>query len=403
MATLSQARAGPATIGRVAEVVIIGGGCMGASVAFHLAQRGVTDVVLVEREAQLGLGSTGRNAGGVRHQFSHPANVQLSLESIGMLADFEAITGAPIDLHQDGYLFLLSEPAHVATFRAAVAMQRRLGVAVDWLTPEEALALAPGIGIDGVEAATFGARDGISDPAGVTAGFAAAARRAGVEIRRGVEVTGLRVARGRVEAVETPAGDIPARIVVNAAGPWAARVAAMAGVTLPVSPLRRHIFLAGPPSGGWAAGGPSGSVAAPSTRVLVIDFATSFYFHREGANLLFGQGDPDERPGTDLSVNWSLLERILPVAARRLPALVDAPIVRAWAGLYEMTPDCMPIIGPSGPDGCYTIAGFSGHGFQHSPAAGRVLADLITGRDPGLDISAFAFDRAYTVAEAGLV
>lgn len=385
------------------EVVIIGGGCMGASVAFHLAQRGVTDVVLFEREPQLGLGSTGRNAGGVRHQFSHPANVRLSIESIRMLEEFEAITGTPVDLYQDGYLFLLSDDTHVETFRQASAMQRALGVPVDWLTPAEAQAVAPGIGIEGVQAATFGARDGISDPAGVTAGFAAAARRAGVEIRRGVEVTGIRVEHGRVVAVRTAAGDVPARVVVNAAGPWAAEVGAMAGVTLRVSPLRRHIFLAGPPSGGWASGGPSGSAAAPSSRVLVIDFATSFYFHREGVNVLFGQGDPDECPGTDTSVNWSLLERIQPVAARRLPALVDAPIVRAWAGLYEMTPDCMPVIGASGPDGCYTIAGFSGHGFQHAPAAGRLLADVIAGGDPGFDLSPFAFDRDYAHPEAGLV
>ena len=198
----------------------------------------------------------------------------------------------------------------------------------------------------------------------------------------------------------TDRGSIDAPIVVNAAGPWAASIGAMAGVTLPISPLRRHIFIAAPPSAGWAQG-PGGRAAGPSSRIMVIDFETTFYFHREGANLLFGMGDPDERPGFDITVDWRTLEKIAPVMARRLPALADATISHAWAGLYEMTPDAMPIIGPCGVDGFFTIAGFSGHGFQHSPAAGRILADVITGCDPGFDLSPFALERFTTAAEAG--
>lgn len=368
---------------RVADVVIVGGGCMGASVAFHLARLGINDVVLLERESQLGTASTGRNAGGVRHQFSEPANVRLSIESIRMFEDFEAIVGSPIDFHQDGYLFLLADPDHVAAFREARDMQRSLGVDVQWLDPDDAARVAPGIGIDGVVAATYCARDGISDPNGVTMGFASAAKRAGVEIRRGVEVTGIDVDGRGVTAVRTRDGDIATRVVVNAAGAWAGAIGAMAGAPLPISPLRRHIFIAAPPPGGWPV----------ESRVLVIDFASSFYFHREGANLLFGMGDPAERAGFDISVNWDVLERIAPVASRRFPALVDADIVRAWAGLYEVTPDAMPIIGPAGVDGLFAIAGFSGHGFQHSPAAGRVLADVIAGRDPEFDLSPFRYDR----------
>lgn len=139
---------------------------------------------------------------------------------------------------------------------------------------------------------------------------------------------------------------------------------------------------------------------------MVIDFATSFYFHREGANLLFGMGDPSERPGFDITVNWRVLDQIVPVAARRLPALADASIVKSWAGLYEMTPDAMPVIGRAGPEGFYTIAGFSGHGFQHSPAAGRILADVIAGRDPQFDLLPFSaerFARPSGAAEAGVV
>jgi sarcosine oxidase subunit beta len=366
-----------------ADAVIVGGGCMGASVAFHLARLGITNVVLLERESQLGTASTGRNAGGVRHQFSHESNVRLSIESIRMFEDFESIVGTPIDFHQDGYLFLLSRDSDVDAFRAAREMQQRLGVSVDWLDAHAAAALIPGLKTDGIVAATYCARDGISDPNGVTMGFASAAKRAGVEIRKGAEATGIEIDARGVRAVRTATGAIETRVVVNATGAWAAKIGAMAGVPLPIWPLRRHIFIAAPPAAGWTF----------DRRTLVIDFASSFYFHREGANVLFGMGDPAETPSFETTVNWQVLEDIAPVAARRLPALSDASIAKAWAGLYEMTPDAMPIIGRAGVDGLFSIAGFSGHGFQHSPAAGRILADVIAGRDPNFDLAPFSYDR----------
>jgi sarcosine oxidase subunit beta len=257
--------------------------------------------------------------------------------------------------------------------------------------------------LDDVAGAAFCQRDGICDPNGVTMGFAQAAQRAGVTIRRSTAVTGIHVERGRVAGVETEAGRFDTRVVVNAAGPWAGGIGQMAGVPIPVEPLRRHIFIAHPPArGGWEAGGADGGAAGPSSRVMVIDFESSFYFHREGAGLLFGMGDPDERPGFDLTVNWPVLEKIAPVAARRLPALADLPIAHAWAGLYEMTPDAMPIIGRCAEvDGFYTIAGFSGHGFQHAPAAGRLLADVIAGRDPQFDLTPVAHERFAAGVSAG--
>lgn len=376
-----------------ADVVIAGGGCMGASVAWHLARAGVSRIVLIEREAQFGTASTGRNAGGVRHQFSHEANVRLSIESIRLFEQFADTVGSPIDFHQDGYLFLLSHEKDILEFDRAMAMQRRLGVDVARLDASAAAALAPGLNVDDVVGATFCARDGICDPNGVTTGFASAAQRMGATIVRGVEITGVRVDGDRIVSVVTDRGAIDTPILVNATGVWAATIGAMAGVTLPISPLRRHIFIAAPPAGGWAHGGINGGPAGPSSRIMVIDFDTTFYFHREGANLLFGMGDPDERPGFDITVDWRMLEKIAPVMSRRLPALSDAAISHAWAGLYEMTPDAMPIIGACGVDGFFTIAGFSGHGFQHAPAAGRVLADVITGRDPAFDLAPFAYER----------
>ena len=381
---------------RSADVVIVGGGCMGASVAYHLSRRGVTDVVLVEREKLLGTGSTGRNAGGVRHQFSNEANIRLSIESIGLLERFGDEVGQAIDFHQDGYLFLLTTPASVATFRANVALQRRLGVDVQWLDAQQAAALAPGLDVEGIAGATFCQRDGVADPNGVTMGFARAAQAAGVSIERDTEVTGIDVRAGQVAAVETTRGRIDTPVVVNAAGPHARSIGRMAGVDVPVDPYRRHIFIA------TLDGNGSSGTRVPSSHILVIDFDTTFYFHREGAGLLFGMGDPAETPTFDTTVQWDFLPQVIDVAVKRLPALGDAAISHAWAGLYEVTPDANPIIGPAREvPGLFLITGFSGHGFQHSPAAGRILADVIAGRDPAFDLTPFAFERFATGAVSG--
>ena len=376
---------------RTADVVIIGGGCMGASVAFHLARRGVTDVVIVEREAVLGAGSTGRNAGGVRHQFSNEANIRLSIESIGTLERFRDEVGQEIDFHQDGYLFLLSSPDSVAAFTRNAEIQRSCGVTVDWLDGAGAERLAPGLDATGVLGATFCDRDGIADPNGVTMGFAKGAQARGVDIARQTEVTGIDVSSSRVVGVRTSRGSISTNTVVNAAGPHAREVGRLAGVDVPVDPYRRHIFIA-----------QDFTRPVPPNRIMVIDFETTFYFHREGSGVLFGMGDPKEPPGFDTTVRWDFLPEVTQAAIARLPALEDASISHAWAGLYEMSPDANPLIGAApGVSGFFLINGFSGHGFQHSPAAGRILADLITGRDPAMDVAPFAPDRFGAGAASG--
>jgi sarcosine oxidase, subunit beta len=378
---------------RTADAVIIGGGCMGASVAYHLTRQGVTDLVLVEREKLLAAGSTGRNAGGVRHQFSNAANIRLSIESIRFLEEFADEVGQAIDFHQDGYLFLLSTDQSVGTFQRNVALQRSLGIDVEWLDAAGAARLAPGLKVDGVAAATFCRRDGIADPNGVTMGFAKGAQRRGAAIERDTEVTGIRLDHGRIAAVETTRGVIETPIAVNAAGPYARHVGRMAGVEVPVEPYRRHIFIA-------ALDGPAAVV--PKSKIMVIDFETTFYFHREGAGLLFGMGDPGEAPTFETTVQWDFLPQVVDVAVKRLPALAGASISRAWAGLYEVTPDANPILGQVPEvEGLFLINGFSGHGFQHSPAAGRILADVIVGRDPEFDLAPFDLNRFAVGAAAG--
>jgi sarcosine oxidase, subunit beta len=382
---------------RSAEVVIIGGGCMGASVAYHLARRGITDVVVLEREQMLGTGSTGRNAGGVRHQFSNESNIKLSIESIAALERFADDVGQTIDFHQDGYLFLLSSPSSVETFQKNVALQRSLGVDVQWLDAAAAERLAPGLTADGVAAATFCQRDGIADPNGVTMGFAKRAQAAGAAIERETEVTGIECAGGRVTAVTTTRGRIDTPIVVNAAGPHARAIGRLAGVDVPVDPYRRHIFIAA-----FDQIATGHAIRVPASKIMVIDFETTFYFHREGAGMLFGMGDPHEPSTFDTTVRWDFLSEVTEVAVRRLPALADASISHAWAGLYEMTPDANPIIGAvEERPGLFLINGFSGHGFQHSPAAGRILADVIAGRDPGFDLAPFALERFVRTPAAG--
>jgi len=380
-----------------AEVVIIGGGCMGVSTAYYLSRLGIRDIVLVEREPMLGMGSTGRNAGGVRHQFSNESNVRLSIESIQLFERFADEVGYEIDFHQDGYLFLLSDEDHLSDFARSIDMQKRLGIEVEMLAPDDARKLAPGLEVDGVIAATFCARDGIADPNGVTMGFAKAAQAAGVEIHRETEVTGITTDAARVTSIQTTRGPISTPIVVNAAGPYARTIAEMAGIDLPVYPQRRHIFITEPIL-----------KHVPASHIMVIDFKSTFYFHREGAGILFGMSDPDEPVSFNTTVSWEFLEKVTRVAVKRLPALADAGIAHAWAGLYEMTPDAMPIIGPAtGDKGFFVIGGFSGHGFQHSPAAGRILAEMIAyGEARDFDTMPFSFDRfskSRTEREANVV
>ncbi len=369
---------------RTADVVVVGGGAVGASAAYHLAAAGVGRVILLEREASLGTGSTGACAGGFRHQFSSEVNVRLSLASVPMILGFQREHGLPLDVSQDGYLFVVRDPDSWKTFVAAAELQRSLGVDARLLTPEQALEVVPGIDVEGAAGATFCPHDGIADPSGLTQGYATLARRAGAAIETGVVVTAIRTGGDRVTGVSTANGEVSAPVVVNAAGPWAAGLAATCGVDLPVEPVPRHVVVTGPFPG------------IPVRRTLVIEADTSLYFHREGAGVLMGMGSRNERPSFDTSVDRRFVEEeLLPAAVRFFPPLAAAGIVRSWAGLYEMTPDRHPILGPvAGLEGLLLANGFSGHGFQHAPIVGKLLAEIVThGRATTVDVSSLALER----------
>lgn len=362
-----------------AQIVIIGGGVIGLSTAFHLAEAGVRDVLLVERDT-LGSGSTCRAAGGVRAQFSDQVNIELGRRSLQAFERFAERPGGEIDLHQTGYLFLLDTSESVATFEASVAMQNSFGVPSRMITSAQAAALCPVISTNGVLAAAFSPRDGHCTPEAVVHGYATAARGLGVRIVPHCAATGLDVVNGAVQAVHTTRGTVAVPTVVCAAGAWSRDVGGWAGVDLPVTPLRRQILVTEPVP------------HLPPRLPMTIDFSSSFYFHPEGDGLLMGMSDPLEQPGFRLARDDGWLDRLAPVVARRVPAFSDVGVRTGWAGLYEESPDHNGMLGGD-PSGLLYATGFSGHGFLMAPAAGEVVRDLYLGRSPVVDVSPLSANR----------
>jgi sarcosine oxidase subunit beta len=352
-----------------ASVVIAGGGVIGASIAFHLAEAGVEEVLLVER-AELGSGSTAKGAGGVRAMFSDELNVRIGMRSLEAWGAFGERPGWEIDLRRVGYLFLLSSEAELTEFERSVEMQNRLGLPSRMVSVDEAHELSPLAGLDGVLAAAFCPLAGHATPEGAVQGYATGARAHGARIALRRELTGLEDG-----AVLTSAGPVETACLVCAAGPWSRAIGEMAGVELPVTPERRRIAHTGP-------------LPIEGDPPMTIDFASGFYFHREGRGLLFGTNDVCETQD-----EW--LERAVPLLSRRAPVLLDAPIAGGWWGDYEMTPDHNALIGDAQarPGRFLYATGFSGHGFQHAPAVGELLRDLYLRRDPFVDVSALATGR----------
>ncbi len=371
----------PTALPSRASVVIIGGGVMGLSTAYHLARAGVADVVLVEKD-QLGSGSTCKAAGGVRAQFSDAVNIELGARSLKAFETFKDTFDQEIDLHQVGYLFLLDRPDHVEAFAKNVALQNEIGVPSRMIEVAEAKALSPLIGTEGLLAAAYSPTDGHCTPESVVGGYAGAARRAGAHLATQCTVTAITSSGGSICEVVTERGTISTDTVICAAGAWSRDLGAMAGVELPVEPLRRQILTTEPIPG-----------LDPRTP-FTIDFTTSFYFHSEGRGLLLGMSDPDETPGFKLKESDAWLTGLGEAIERRAPILSEVGLGAGWAGLYEMTPDHNALVGEAVDVSRFLYAtGFSGHGFLMGPAIGEIMRDLYLGQTPVIDVSALTATR----------
>ena len=370
-----------------ADVVIIGGGIVGSSIAWHLTHGGCKNVLVIERESSQGKGSTGKSMGGVRAQFSTPVNIQMSLYSIPFYAKFEEVVGHPADYRPQGYLFLATKDSHLAYLRDNFARQKKLGLTTaSLLAADEIRAILPQLRSDDILGGSFCSTDGFVDPYSAMNGFIASAIEHGATLWKKTEVTGITIDVQGAFRVETTRDPVSTRTVVNAAGAWSEQIAKYLGVDLQVEPLRRMLVPSEPFSD------------FPHTSPMVIDMSTGFHFRPEGRGFLLAWNDPEETPGYKTEFEPSFIEKILMHAADRVPAFENLPInpKRAWAGLYEMTPDHHCILGPiAAVPGFFLANGFSGHGVMHSPATGKILADLILqGKTKVVDdVSVLALER----------
>ncbi|MGD0415780.1 MAG: FAD-dependent oxidoreductase [Terriglobales bacterium] len=368
-----------------ADVVLIGGGIVGSSIAYHLVAAGCKNVLVLERETAQGKGSTGKSMGGVRAQFSTPVNIQMSLYSIPFYASFEERLGYPCDYRPQGYLFCATSEKHMAYLRANYEKQVAMGLKnVRLVAGDEIRCQFPQLRADDIVGGTFCSTDGFVDPNSAMVGFMTWASDRGATLWKNADVTGITLNNGGFE-VATTRGTVCTRTVVNCAGAWAASIAKMAGIDLPVEPLRRMLVPTEPFD------------RFPHTAPMIIDMSTGFHFRPESRGFLLAWNDPEETPGYKTDFDAFFIEKILTRAADRVPVFENVEVnpKRAWAGLYEMTPDHHPILGESSEvPGFFFANGFSGHGVMHAPATGKILSDLIlTGKTDLIDASLLNFSR----------
>ena len=369
-----------------ADIVIIGGGIVGSSIAYHVTAAGCRSVLVLERESAQGKGSTGKSMGGVRAQFSTPVNIQMSLYAIPFYASFEKELGHPAGYRPQGYLFLATSSAHMDYLRANYERQVGLGLKSARLLPaEEIRKMYPQLRSDDVVGGSFCSTDGFVDPHSAMTGFMQCAVEKGAKLIKNADVNAIERDSKGVTAVVSSKETIQTRTVVNAAGAWAAQVAQMVGIKLPVEPLRRMLVPTEPFDD------------FPHTAPMIIDMSTGFHFRPEGRGFLLAWNDPEEITGYNTDFDPAFVEKILVRAADRVPIFENLAVnpKRAWAGLYEMTPDHHPILGPAKDvPGFFLANGFSGHGVMHAPATGRIVSDLILrGKTDLIDASVLSLDR----------
>jgi len=377
MSAMSEPRQGALASG--GRVVIVGGGVIGTSIAFHLATAGYNNVVVLER-GRLGEGATSKATGGIRQQFSSEVNARLSHEAVSYFKNFQELVGEPFSFREHGYLFVTTSETVLDAAHRAAQMQQGLGIPASVVTPEQIRELHPHMRVEDLAGGTYCPTDGSGSPADLVQAFARQARRHGVQIRQHTAVHEIQCDKSQqVRRVLTSDGLIDAEVVIDAAGPWAGQVAGMAGVSIPLEPRPRQAFAIAPLP--WMS----------SEMPLSVDLDSGAYLHPESSGGVIGGTDRDRAPGFDDTVDQSLLERLITAATRRFPDLVDAQILRGWAGLREMTPDDHALVGPvETVPGFWLTAGFSGHGFMHSPIIGREVSRWLLAGSPDLDLSRLA-------------
>ncbi|MEE2599587.1 MAG: FAD-binding oxidoreductase [SAR324 cluster bacterium] len=365
-----------------ADVVILGGGVMGTSTAYHLVKRGQTNILLLERESFFGTGATGRCAGGIRHQFNTEVNIRLSQKSLAMIDTLEEETGQSAMVRKCGYLFVLTDEKDVPVFQKTLKLQDSLGVKTEWLSGDEVSRLAAPCVFPDAIGGTFNPDDGLADPNSIVMGYIKAARRQGAVCLTDCTVTDFELENNKVRKVLTSLGSVETETVVNACGPWSTFLGNVIDLEIPVSPLRRQWFVT------------EKVPELPAEFPFVIDFSQSLYFHREASGLLSGMSNPNQKFGTDQSIDQDWEIRHIKEALARLPLLENSGIKARQAGLYELTPDAHPIIGSTPVDGFYLLTGFSGHGFMQGPICGKLMAEiLIDGKASSVDISMLDYKR----------
>lgn len=371
-----------------AEIVIIGGGVVGASVAYHLTERGATDILLLEREDVTGHGSTGKATGGVRAQFETDINIKLSLYSLGLFGNFDELTGGTCGYEPRGYLFVATDDRQLDFLKSSGERQRELGYRdVRMVDRQEIAGMVAGLNCDDIVGGSYGPRDGFIDPIGVLDGFLRKAKENGATLEAGIDVLSIETKGDKISSVKTSKGEVDCEKVVLCAGAWARELAGTAGIDLPVDPLKRQIV--------WA----KSETDLPADLPMVIDLSNGFHFRpaKNSRNeVLFAYPDADERPSFSTDFEEGFIDKVYDKAKHRAPFLCETTVVRekCRAGLYENTPDHHAILGGCGVEGLYFANGFSGHGVMHSPATGRALAEImLDGRASFLDVSGLSLDR----------
>ncbi len=372
------------------DVLIIGGGVIGCSIAYHLTRRGCRNVVVVEQN-MIGSGSTAKAAGGIRQQFSNESNMRLAMYSVDFFKHFHERLELPpdaggVDFHQIGYLFLLTTQEAFTTFECKAALQQNLGLPVEVLTPEQVGTRWPWLKVNDLAGATYCPTDGYGNPQEMTQAFATQAKRLGASFVEGASVSAITRQGARITTVETNRGNFSPGSVVICGGAWSGELGRLAGIEIPIKPLRRMCFVTDPFD------------AIPHDAPMTIEMPNTFHFRPEGSGFMLGTSDQDEPFSFNTTMNWDWLNTVMEDAVKRVPVFEQARIHHGWAGLYETSPDHNAILGPiPGIENLLVATGFSGHGVMQSPATGMIMSEFILDRQAHtIDVSDLGIERFST-------